>query len=499
MAEYLHGVYGESQSSNYTSATAIGTLPVYIGTLPIQRLNTKKAKGFDYSAYVNKPILLESYKDVASLGIYSDDWETYTLEEAIHAHFMNGDSVGPVVLINMLNPKTHINNSQTSSVITLSKEGKSYVGYVEDPLCCIDDIAITGESVTFNEGEVEYKYDGDTIKIIITKNDLSVDSVTVAYKPIKFTTTDITEEDFTNAVNSVEDVEPVTGLLPTILTAPKFSSKPEHHDIMIQKAIEKAGRKWNIICVTDIPATKSVETYQKAIEWKKTNQYNSKLEKVCWLSGGNGDKIYCGSTLWTFAMQMTDFNNGGTPHKSPSNEMINIDRTVLEDGTVIFLKEYQANEMNKVGISTFNLVKRQFRTWGAHMGNYDFSKLDLSVLNSIKPEDRFDAQIRMNHYILNYLQYHYISEIDQSFKKSDIDSIVNSVQAWLDGLVNEGKLLYAKVNFDTASNPIEQIENGDLIFDFEVTYAITAKSITFRLQYTRAGIVALLEGGESNE
>ena len=47
-------------------------------------------------------------------------------------------------------------------------------------------------------------------------------------------------------------------------------------------------------------------------------------------------------------------------------------------------------------------------------------------------------------FILNHLQYQYINEIDQSFTRKDIDGIQNDIQTWLDSLVNDGMLLYAK-------------------------------------------------------
>lgn len=491
---YKHGVYGVSEASNYKSETSIGTLPVYIGSMPIQRININGAAEYDYSAYINKPILISSYKEVRNLGIYSDDWSAYTLGEAIRAHFMNSDEVmAPIVLINVLDPTSHVGESAVTKTVPINKEGKSYVGYIDDPLCSLDEMTITADGVQFAEGEVTYAYDGDAVKISISKTDLKVSSISATYKQISFKASDVRATAFETAVNAVDDVEAVIGLLPTILCAPEFSKIPENHDIMIQKAIDKAAQKWNLVCVTDIPASADVNTKELAIAWKKTNQYNSKYEKVCYPKVANGDHTFHLSTMATFRMMLTDAENDNIPYVSPSNKILDVDRAVLDDGTSVFFKEYEANELNAAGITTINFVKQRLRLWGPHMANYDYASL-----SSIKPEDRFDLQIRMLGYILNYLQYNHTEEIDESFTPSDRDSVINSAQTWLDSLVALGALLYARISFDTTVNDTESLENGDLIFDLDITYPINAKSITFRGKYTRTGVVLLLteEGDE---
>lgn len=56
------------------------------------------------------------------------------------------------------------------------------------------------------------------------------------------------------------------------------------------------------------------------------------------------------------------------------------------------------------------------------------------------PEDKQDASIRMGLYLLNYLQYNYIDQVDMPFARRDIDAVLASVQQWLNALVNAGQL-----------------------------------------------------------
>ena len=97
----------------------------------------------------------------------------------------------------------------------------------------------------------------------------------------------------------------------------------------------------------------------------------------------------------------------------------------------------------------------------------------------------------MSCYLFNYLQYNYLDEIDATVTKKDLDAITNSVQTWLDSLVNSNMLLYASIQFDNDTD----IANGDVVFSIDVTYPIIAKSITFKLIYTNKGISVLTEGG----
>ena len=190
-------------------------------------------------------------------------------------------------------------------------------------------------------------------------------------------------------------------------------------------------------------------------------------------------------------MQNTDMENGDVPYVSISNKVLFCDRAVVgASSKTMMISESSANVANESGITTVNMVKRGLRMWGAHMANYKYASL-----GNIAAEDRFDVCIRMMAYLLNYLQYHHIDEIDQSFTRRDIDAIVNDVQTWLDSLVNDGMLLFANISFNNESNSDADIANGDFNFDIEVTYAVLAKSITFKLAYTSSGLVTLTTTG----
>lgn len=482
---YKHGVYGVNAETYEATSVAQGTVPVYIGTAPVHRINKTGESGFDYSPYVNKPILISSLREVKEMGLYSDDWETYSLCEAIHAHFMNGDeAVAPIILINLATPKGDVANAS----VTFVRQGNKCIGYLEDPKALIDEFAMEAEGVT----NVTYSYNGDVVVIECDAEGDEYDngfSVPVTYEQISNGMLDIDNTTFEKAIESLDYCEQSIGLIPNIIVAPKISTISGINDLLVQKAMNKIAGKWGCVVLSDID-TSMIKTYDSAKTAKK-GSYGSKYCKPYWGLFGYGDKVYHGSTIGAYMMQKYDTANNGVPYVSTSNKEVFCDRVIVGDNETLMISEQKANELNQVGITTANIINRTLRLWGAHMGNYDHAKI-----GNIAPEDRFDTTVRMSIFILNYLQNQYINEIDESFTRKDIDSIVNSIQTWLDSLVNDGVLLYATVSFNNESNSDTDIANGDFVFDLNVTYGVIAKSITFKLQYTNTGIALLTTGGD---
>lgn len=99
---YKHGIYTESvPNAGSLTSRAQGTIPVYIGTAPIHDTEDFST---NISEKVNKPILINSYSEAKKIIGYSDEWDKFTLCEAVYAHFMNTKRpIAPLVVINMNN------------------------------------------------------------------------------------------------------------------------------------------------------------------------------------------------------------------------------------------------------------------------------------------------------------------------------------------------------------------------------------------------------------
>jgi len=486
---YKHGVYGEQiPYAGTIPVAALGTIPVYIGNAPIQQINTEGVADYDYSGMVNMPMLIDSLPSAKSSIGYSDSWDKYTLGEAIKAHFDNGISaIGPIIVINMASP-TILEATETTETIILSGVAGNKVGYIEDPQAAIENVVVTS-TTTITSSDYSLEYEGDSIKITITKAGYDDASCIAAYNRVDVSDTVLTTTVFENALNSIDLSESKLGVIPNIIAAPNYSEKPTYHAKMIAKATAKISQKWYAICASDIISDSTADTIAEAIALKATNGYTSKLDKVCWPMAKLGTYQYHLSTLAVVTMQQQDTLVDGVPYISPSNKLINASSVVVEDGTPIAFDEVTANLLNKEGITTTNIVKGALRLWGPHMANYSYEALD-----NILPEDRSDASIRMMQFLLNSLQYDYLDDVDKPLSRRDIDSIKASVQQWLNGLVNEGKLLYATINFNETSNDTTDLVNGDFTFDVATTTTPNAKSLTFKVQYSLVGLTTLTGG-----
>ena len=428
-------------------------------------------------------LLISSFNEAKALGIYSDDWESYSLCEAINVHFINGNT-SPIILI--ANANYEENGTTTEATITLTKSGTSYVGSLSDSKALIDKmaIAISSSSGSVSEDNISISYEGDKVKVVVSGTDVTSTSVTATYNTV--TGEKLSTTVFSEALKLLDSVENITVRIPNILCAPNYSNDPQYHDLMVQKAIEKIASKWNLICASDIAGT-DITSNSVAISWKNTNAYNNVLDKVFYPMVAYNGKTYHLSVIATAKMQELDIDSGDIPYVSPSNKPIFVDSLVDASGNTVYQAESEANTLNQNGITTAISMKGQIRLWGSHMANYNYDKL-----SDIANEDRFDVAVRMAVYMKNYLQYNYLDEIDNTITKKDVDGIINSVQMWLDSLVNAGMLLFATVELDGDSD----VANGDLAFNIHVTYPFIVKSITFKIIYTDEGLSILTSSEE---
>ena len=119
-----HGfIINEAATSVTAPLTATAGLQVVVGTAPVNMLD-------DPAAAVNTPMIVRSYKEAVEAAGYSDDFEDYTICEAVNASFqvMN---VGPLVLINVLDPAKH-----TTAVKRLLCRSTTAWPRWTSPACC---------------------------------------------------------------------------------------------------------------------------------------------------------------------------------------------------------------------------------------------------------------------------------------------------------------------------------------------------------------------------
>ncbi|TCZ73069.1 phage tail sheath protein [Paenibacillus albiflavus] len=460
------------------SPAGVATLPVYIGTAPIHQLE-------DPSVAINVPILVNSFNEAKAKIGYSDDWDSFTLCEAVYAHFKNRiQPIGPIVLINVLDPSKHKTAGTASIAIT------NGIGYIDEP-AIISTVAITGKERD-TDYTVEYTADGRikltdvTGKALANPTDVSFDKVDI--KKVK--SSDIIGGNTSGERKgiSVVDLVYVTHKqIPTILAAPGWSHIKEVKEALVT-ASQKINGHWDALVAADIPSESTSDTITKAVAWKTANGYTDIGVKVGWPKANAAGRVFWASTIMVVRMQQTDYTNGNVPYVSPSNKQVDITSPVLENGTNAIFDEVQANELNKNGITTFNYRSGIWVLWGPHNANYTYGA-------EIDPKNVFDAGIRMMMYMTNTFQDRFMADVDGPLNRSKKDTILNDASTWLNSLIADGKLLYGQIDFNETSNPTSSIVEGDFVFDVQTTTAPVGKSLSFRLQYTTKGINTLFGGG----
>ena len=176
MAEYpdfKHGEYGEieTESIPLTDKNTSKMAMVYFGTAPVHLVEGGAAN-------VNVPMLINNIGEAKKYMGYSDNWEDYTLCEPEKVHFMD-IGVGPLVFINVLDPKINLKTADTTESKTPS-DGAFTISDAD--LVMVDTIQVatkvkgTDYTATVNSAN-------NTVVIAEkTSGSLGTDPLTVTYK-----------------------------------------------------------------------------------------------------------------------------------------------------------------------------------------------------------------------------------------------------------------------------------------------------------------------------
>ncbi|AYO30253.1 phage tail sheath protein [Biomaibacter acetigenes] len=481
---YIHGAYADLQpTQDLIPPKGVSTLPVYFGRLPVHQL-------MDYSGKVNKPILVQSFSDaVTKVGYNDSNWDDFDLCEAIYAHFKNSIQViGPVILVNVLDPDTHKTSAKTTSVTLTNGQG-----YINNDKVILKTVAITGK-VLGTDFSAEYTPDGTKVLIKDLKGTLTspVDVTFDEVNPDAITATEViggtnSTTGEKTGISVVDLVYQTYNMIPTILDAPGWSHHPEV-DAALKAAAQKINGHWYAFVNSNLAADTSADTIEEVKTWKSTNGYTGANEAPCWPLAKNGNRKFHLSTLATVTMQWVDYNNDNIPYETPSNKPVDVTGMCLADGAPIEFDQVQANDLNSKGIRTLTYWGGRWVLWGPHTGEYEYGK-------DMDPRNKFDSSVRMLYYLVNDFQSRYGAQVDKPMDRARVDTILNDYQEFLDSLVNRGALLYGTISFNETSNPTSDIVEGDFVFDVATTTTPPGKSITAKIEYTTQGIDVLF-GGE---
>lgn len=490
---YLHGAYGQQNAEGSRVAADSQSAIVIVGTAPVHTV----AGG---AANVNKPLLMKNFAEAkAALG-YSDNWADYTLCEAMELILMK-KGVGPLVLVNVLDPATHRASAQGSVSLTPAN-GRVVIANAAEII--LDTVAVAGKTAA--DYVKTYNSEKETITLTETSaGSLGTDALTITYNsvdPAAVTDADVAGTTDGMGQNTgvyiMKNVYEETGMVPMLLLAPGFSSHPAVHAAMAANSRQVNGH-WDAFIYTDIPivdAGGAAVTLATAANWKKTNGYTLANEVVSFpmFKSGTSGVYYHASVLRAANLMELLTANDGIPYESASNTAADL-ITGLWLGAAyegrVFDDSIINEHLNKHGIASAAYVGGRWAIWGAHTADYDDDNVtDVNVA---------ETNLMMLFYITNDFQIRRFRDVDRPLTANDVNSIAAEEQERLDALTQNGMLTYGRAYVDAQAIADSDVFQGDYVFSADITTTPLAKSLTLRVNWVNDGYAVYYQTGESDE
>ena len=477
-ATYMHGVtWKDVPTSIVAPVTADSGIPVVVGKAPSNLAGSNAAPP-------NKPRIYYTYEEaVAEMG-FDYDFNKWTLCEAMYVFFVLYN-IGPIILSNIVDLTKHIGTPVVAHPVTL-------VNSVVDT--GLKDVILTTVAVKNATGTITYVSGtdyiasfSDTNTLIITAISggqiLASDTLHIDYNTVNVST--LTKQDIIGGVDSVtgmgtglevvEDVFPTLSVVPGNILTPGYAQDPEVFAVMTSKAdlINNCFRCGAVADIDSVQILKAMDVFA----WKQTNNYYSHRCPVNFPRVGIDEKTFWMSTHQAALMELTDYNNDHVPVESPSNKLYKINRTVVGSLTAptdyIFGKGY-ADMLNGQGICTTINWIGGWKCWGNNESIYP---------SSSDPHERWIPVRRMTDWVGNTLVLTCYQFVDNPGNRRLIESIVDSVNIWLNSLVAAGYSLGARVEFRQDENSDTDLLAGHYTFHVYEAFPTPAEWIEFLIEF----------------
>ncbi|BCS94894.1 hypothetical protein DSLASN_05260 [Desulfoluna limicola] len=469
---YRHGVYASQVPTSITPPRKVSaSLPVVVGTAPVHL-----AKGG--AGPVNKVTMVYTYSEAVELLGYSDAWEKYTLCEFIYSHFALF-ALAPIVFINVFDPAVHKDNVAEGEATFADGEIKLDHGDLLGPVV----IKSQDKATTYVE-DTDYEVDrvAGVIKRMATGGITAGATISRTYTyadPSKVTAADIVGgvDGATGKLTGLElvnEVFPKYRLVPGLIVAPGWSSASTVSAVMTAKAKNVNGM-FGCKAIIDIDDA-TVTRYSDAPEYKNQNNLTDAAQIVCWPKVKLGQKTFHMSTQLAGLIAQVDADNEDIPYASPSNHNFQMDAMVA-NGEEVWLQPEQANYLNGNGIVTALNFIGGWKCWGNRTACYPANT---------DPKDAWISVSRMFAWVGNTLILSHWSKLDAPAKRRLIETIRDSAQMWLDGLVSRQFLLGARVEFQADENAVTGMMDGISRFHVYMTPPSPAREIDFIQEYDPA-------------
>lgn len=469
-----HGIYvtrGEPTQS--VPVAAESGIPFVIGAAPVQAATTPVKAGI--------PVLCESWEDVVSKLGYSDDWTSYNLCEFAYAYFrLYGCK--PVVFCNLLDPATMKTAVAAADIPVVNHQALLPVGAINDAALVVKAAGDAGDAYVADTDYMAY-YSGENLIVELLEDGACYDATAVSVSYNKVDPAQVTAAKVAAGLENSELCMSATGHAPDLLCAPGYSSDPAVAAAMALKASGINGM-FRAKALVDIDATADgAATLEAAISYKQEHLQDNNLI-VCWPMVAKDGRKYHLSTHLAGVMTRTDSGNDGCPYESPSSEAMEADAMVLASGAEVMLSHPQANMLNAQGIMTGLNFIGNLVVWGNYTAAYPESKAE---------EVCFISQARVFDWVGNTVIRTLWSKLDAPINRRLMDTVVDEINIWLNGLVGSGYLYGARVEAPEEENTKENLQAGIIKVHIYLASPSPAQEISVTLEYDSSYVTAAMQ------
>lgn len=471
-----HGVYVSQQATSIsTPVVAESGVPFVVGLAPVQAADNPAAAGV--------PVLCTSWSEAVEKLGYSDNWSTYTLCEFMYSHFKLF-ACQPVIFCNVLDIASAKETVAAADVTVSEHKAMLPVEAINDATLVIKAAGGTGNAyVSGTDYNAYYSGEHLVVEMLSTGAAYDAEQVNIAYTKVK--PADVANSDIASAMENVELCLTSLGVVPDLLCAPGYS----HQSTVAAAMTAKAGNINGLFtakALVDIDCgAAGARSYSDVLNKKNANNLVDEDEIVCWPMLKLGDYKFHASTQLAGLMAQIDTDNGGCPYESPSNKGLQCDGMCLEDGTEVNLTLTQANYLNGIGVCTALNFMSGWVAWGNYTACYP-SNTDV--------KDYFIPVSRMFSWVGNSLVKTFWSKLDKPMNRRLIDTVLDTANIWLNGLVGMGYLLGARVEMLDNENPLTNLMAGIIKLHVYMTPPSPAQEIDFVLEYDASYVTSALQG-----
>lgn len=444
---YYHGIKTSEQATAIKPAVNTeGCLPVIVGVAPIH-LATDPAEP-------NTPELCYTYAEAVAAFGYKPDFGKYGIAEAIYT-FFSLYGVSPVIFINVLD-KTKHKTAVSSEQVTVT----DHAAVIKSDVVMDTLVVKSSENKLNADTDYTAAYDDEgnlVITLVSGSSHYSDETLTVSYD--KIDPSKVTKEDVIGGIDletgkekGMEVINTIftkLGVVPGMIGAPGYSDNAEVAAVMASKAASVSGL-FKAVAIID-GSTTAVKKYTDVYAWKNKANITNKYQVVCWPMATMGTKKLHLSTIFMATQALLTYENDDIPYKSPSNKTAQMDGLCLEDGTPVELGLSSANYLNGNGIVTAINLFGGWKLWGNNTACYP---------TNTDPKDRFFCVRAMFNWDQQTFIRTYWTDVDQPMMKRYIQSIVDSENIRMNGLVSAGVILAGSCEYREADNPATSIVDG---------------------------------------